>query len=156
MGEEETAKERIKRKKKERAEQTPEEPVKQAGTTPQEPSSHEENREGVDVLAIYPAINPKPKFLVQGSVKLKIHSIGLEIRNVPYSIDKKHKVNIQTPYRYHRFPDEPEKPDTYVESIKFDDGEIWKEVVEVVKSAVLERHRNDLPKVEESQEKQSP
>lgn len=85
---------------------------------------------------------------MQGNVKLKIHSIGLEVRNVPYSIDKKHNVNVQPPYRYHRFPDEPEKPDAYIESIKFDDGKIWMEVVEVVKDAVLEHHREELSKAE--------
>jgi len=152
---EETAKERIKRKKKERAEQSPKEETKQAATVPQEPSSPEANKDGVDVLAIYPMSNPKPKFLVQGTVKLKIHSIGLEVRNVPYSIDKKHKVNVQPPYRYHKFHDEPLKPDAYVESIKFDDGKIWKEAVEVVKPAVMERHRDDLSKAEESQEKKT-
>jgi hypothetical protein len=117
MAEVETAKERIKRKKKERAEQMPEEVVKQSDTAPQEPSSTEENREGVDVLAIYPAINPKPKFLVQGTLKLKIHSIGLEVCNVPYSIDKKNKVKVQAPFRYHKFPAELKKPDAYVEEV---------------------------------------
>jgi len=152
MDEIETAKER---KKKERDNQTPKEDTKQADNAPQEPSSTEANREGVDVLGIYPVNTPKPKFLVQGNVKLKIHSIGLEVRNVPYSIDKKHKVKVQAPFRYHKFPAELEKPDAYVESIKFDDGKIWKEAVEVVKSAVMERHRDDLPKAEEPQEKLS-
>lgn len=153
---EKTAKERIKRNKKERAEQTPEDLAKQADTATQEPSSLEANREGVDVLGIYPVNTPKPKFLVQGNVKLKIHSIGLEVRNISYSIDKKHKINVQAPFRYHKFPAEPEKPDAYIESIKFDDGKIWKEAVEVVKSAVMERHRDDLTKAEEPQEKQTP
>jgi hypothetical protein len=149
MDETETAKERIKRKMKEYAEEL----AKQAATAPQEPSKLEANRDGVDVLAIYATSNPKPKFLVQGNVKLKIHSIGLEVRNVPYSIDKKQKVNVQAPFRYHKFHDELEKPDAYIESIKFDDIKIWKEAVEVVKSAVLERHQEELTKTEASQEK---
>lgn len=153
---EETAKERIKRKKKERAEELSKEQATKPETPVKKLVELKNDRDGVDILEIYPSSKPKPKFLVQGNVKLKIHSIGLEVRNVPYSIDKKHKVKVQAPFRYHKFPDEPEKPDAYIESIKFDDGKIWKEAIEAVKSAVLERHQEELSEIKESQEKQSP
>ena len=62
------------------------------------------SREGVEVLAIYPYNPSRTKWLVQGNVEIKIHSAGLQVRNVPYSIDKKNKVKVQAPFRYHRFP----------------------------------------------------
>ena len=153
MTETETPKERIKRKKKERTEALAKEEQIKAETPVIEPVADQEKREGVDVLEIYPSSKPKPKFVVQGHVSLKIHKLGMEVRNVPYSIDKHHKVKVQPPFRYHKFPDEPEKPDAYVESIKFDDKSIWKEAIEVVKFAVLEKHGDDLPKIEDPQEK---
>lgn len=149
---EETPKERIKRKKKERAEELAKQEQVKAETPITKPSELKIKREGVDVLEIYPSSKPKPKFVAQGNVRLKIHTLGIEVRNVPYSIDKKHKIRIQPPFRYHKFPDEPERPDAYIESIKFDDKSIWKEATEVVKTAVLEKHGEELPKIEDPQE----
>ena len=151
MAETETPKERIKRKKKERAEEIAKQEQVKAETPVIEPTEVQEKREGVDVLEIYPSSNPKPKFVAQGSVKLKIHRLGMEVRNVPYSIGKNHNIRIQPPFRYHKFHDEPEKPDAYIESIKFDDKSIWKEVIEAVKFAVLEKHGDDLPKIADSE-----
>ncbi|MDN3508721.1 MAG: hypothetical protein P0S93_01635 [Candidatus Neptunochlamydia sp.] len=61
---EETAKERIKRKKKERAELIIKEVAepKTAMETPQ-PTEINVNREGVDMLAIYPFTTTKPKYI---------------------------------------------------------------------------------------------
>ena len=74
--------------------------------------------------------------------------IGLEVRNVPYAIATTHEVKIQPPFRYYKFPDDPKKPDAYVESIKFDSKSIWKSACKKIRAAVLEFHREELPKLE--------
>ena len=136
----ETAKEKIKRKKKERelamlqeASKLKEEPKLEA---PVEESSGVQN-EGVKILEIYPAKKHKAKWIDQGTLSIKMVKMGLEIRNIVYSILPSHDVRVQMPFKYYRFPDEPEKPDAYVESIKFDDKNIWKRACKVIREVVL-------------------
>lgn len=102
-----------------------------------------ESQHQVEILNIFPEPKPKAKFFAKGNLKLKIHSIGLEVRNVPYSISKGKQVKLQKPFRYHRFPDEPGKPDEYVSTISFKDNSIWKEVTKVAEKAVLKHHCKD-------------
>jgi hypothetical protein len=78
-----------------------------------------------------------------------MHDIGLEVRNVCYAIHPKHEVKVQPPFRYYRFPDEPEKDDIYIESIKFDDKKIWKNACKIIRDAVLEHHKEELPKLDD-------
>ncbi len=152
----ETAKEKIKRKKKEREQALLNEPSRPAEEPKVEAQVEEtsQQKESVEILEIYPASKHKPKWIAQGTVKIKMHDVGLEIRNIVYSIHPSHQVEIQPPFRYYRFPDEPEKPDAYIESIKFDDKDLWKNACKVIRSAVLEHHREELLKVEELVEKQ--
>lgn len=143
---EETAKERIKRKKKERAEATKflEE---QAGV--EKVPINDDCLNETEVLNIYPSPKKKPKLLAQGSVKIKIPKIGIELRNIVYKINAQHTVHVQPPFKYYPFPEEPEKADAYVPSIKFYDKSIWKEAISKIQEAVLEHHKDDLPPLEE-------
>ena len=161
----ETAKERIKRKKKERAEamlnnkidapavadlDANGQPLQSATTTVEDlPLKDGASKPPIEVLGIYPANQPKKKFIAHGSVKIKMHQIGLEIRNIPYAVCSGNNVRIQAPFRYYRFPDDPDKEDEYVESIAFDDKALWKAACKVIRTAVLEHHREELPIKEE-------
>ena len=148
-----SAKEKIKLKKKLAKQQALEEPKEdQKQVTADNPtqtvdinqSSNEVTRKRskhkVEILAVYPDPNPKAKFFAKGNIKLKINSIGLELRSVPYSINQNKKPNIQKPFRYYRLPEEPDKKDVYVETVSFDDKSIWREVVHAAEAAVLKHH----------------
>lgn len=83
-----------------------------------------------------------------------MHDIGLKIKNIRYSINKEGDCNVQAPFEYYRNPKERGIPDVYVSSIKFDDKSIWKNACKVIREAVLEHHREELPKVAAPEEKQ--
>ena len=151
----ETAKERIKRKKKEREKlmkDKSEVPPKADTDNPpllDTPPKAESAIGPIEVLGIYPASQIKKKLISQGHVCIKIHQLGLEIRNIPYGINKDHDVKIQPPFKYHGFPDEPGKPHKYVESIAFDNLSLWENACELIKAAVLEHHKEELSKAKE-------
>jgi len=151
------SKERIKQKKKEQAKALMEEVNKQfeepkEDALPNQNTHLENTKKGIEVLEIYPAKKHKAKWAAQGTLTIKMHDMGLEVRNILYSIHPTHQVNVQPPFRYYRFPDEPEKKDAYVESIKFEDKSIWKNTCKVIREAVLQHHQEDLPKLEEAQQ----
>ena len=125
-----SAKEKIKLKKK----------LKQKQALEESKEHQKKGRHNVEILDIFPDPKPKAKFFAKGNMKLKIHSIGLELRSVPYSINQNKKPHIQKPFRYHRFPEEPEKQDVYVETVAFDDKSIWREVLHAAEAAVLKHH----------------
>ncbi len=136
----ETAKERIKRKKKEKANEAP--------STAEEASIMEET----EVLEIYPYSKVKSKWIAQSTVKIKVPHVGIELRNIVYSISKDHRVKVQPPFRYYKFAEELDKADAYVESIKFLNRPTWKEAVKKIKKEALDHHRNELPEIENSSE----
>ena len=151
----ETVKERIKRKKKERAEallnNKVEEPSNAIASLPLKTQPQADKNKAklttkgtVEVLGIYPVSQPKKKFVVQGNVSIKMHQLGFELRNIPYGINKENNVRVHPPFRYHKFPEDPEKPDAYVETIKFDDASLWEVACEVIRAAVLEHHKEEL------------
>jgi len=113
------------------------------------PSKADEANAPIELLGIYPASQIKKKLIAQGHVCIKIHQIGLEVRNIPYGINKDCDVKIQPPFKYHSFPDERGKPHKYVESIALDDASLWEAACELIKAAVLEHHKEDLLKAEE-------
>jgi len=117
----------------------------QVNITDAPPTEVDEHPKNTEVLAIYPMDKPKSKWVAQGLVKIKIRHIGLEISNISYSISSTHQVKIRPPFKYYRFPDEPDKPDQYSESIKFDDKTIWKGACDKIREAVLEHHEDELP-----------
>ena len=140
-----SAKEKIKLKKKLKEKQAlePEPPPIEAPieTKPVEQRQDPiELKHGIEILHIYPAVKKKAKFIARGTLVVKINSIGLKVRNVPYSIGQDKQVNIKPPFQYHRFPTESDKPDAYVASVAFDDKSVWKEVAKTAKEAVLEHH----------------
>ena len=160
----ETVKEKIKRKQKERAEamlnNKDEGTVDDPDTKGQSEKPVSQSVDGlplkadgakmpIEVLCIYPSSLPKKKFIAHGSVKIKMHQIGLEIRNIPYAVCSGSNVRIQAPFRYYRFPDDPDKEDEYVESIAFDDKALWKAVCKVIRPAVLEYHKEEVSKAEQ-------
>ncbi|MDP6527518.1 MAG: hypothetical protein QF858_01390 [Candidatus Pacebacteria bacterium] len=149
----ETVKEQIKRKKKECAEALTNEKVEEPATDSpniEEPSlKADASKPQIDVLDICPSSPSKKNNIAQGHVCIKIHSLGIEIRNIPYSISKDLGIKIQPPFKYHSFPEERGKPHKYVESIAFDDKTLWKAACEVIKAAVLEHHKEGISKAEE-------
>ena len=167
----ETVKEQIKRKKKEQAEallNNNEEPKTTAdpdvNSQSEKPVSQSVDglllkadgaKMPIEVLGIYPINKPKKNFIAQGSVKIKLHKIGLEIRNIPYAVFSGTNVRIQPPFRYYRFPDDPDKNDEYVESIAFDDASLWKAACKVIRAAVLEHHKEGLSKAEQGKSENS-
>ena len=136
----ETVKEKIKRKKKEQA---------KMNNNNEAPSKADEANAPIELLGIYPSSQPKKKHIAQGHVCIKMHQLGLEVRNIPYGISKDRGVKIQPPFKYHSFPDEPGKPHKYVESIAFDDVSLWGNACELIKAVVLEHHKEDLLKAEQ-------
>ncbi len=151
----ETAKERIKRKKKERAaEELLKEQEKTVTTTNNESSTIDASIQETEVLQIYPYSKGKTKWAAQGTVKIKMPHVGIVLRNIVYHISPNHSVKVQPPFRYYSFADQPDKADAYVESIEFLDKPTWKEAVKKVKAAVLEHHKDQLPKIEASSETQ--
>lgn len=152
------SKERIKQKKKEQAKALLEEPKKQSEEPKKEDGQPNQNaklentKKGIEVLEIYPAKKHKTKWAAQGTLTIKMHDMGLEVRNILYSIHPTHQVKVQPPFRYYCFPDEPEKKDAYVESIKFEDKSIWKNACKVIRESVLQHHQEDLLKLEEAQQ----
>ena len=149
----ETSKEKIKRKKKKREKlmnDKSEDLTKSDTVSPPvaTPPKAETVKGPIEVLGIYPASQIKKKFVVQGHVCIKMHQLGLEIRNIPYGINKDRDVKIQPPFKYHGFPNEPGKPHKYVESIAFDDALLWGNACELIKAAVLEHHQEELSKAE--------
>ena len=143
-----SAKEKIKLKKKlskQKALEEPKEDQKQVNadniTQPvelnQEPT---EQKHDIEILHIYPGQKKKAKILARGTLEIIVHSMGLKVRNMPYAIDQAKHVSIQPPFQYHRFPEDPDKPDAYVPSIAFEDKSIWKEIVKAAKEAVLKHH----------------
>jgi len=145
----ETVKEKIKRKKKERSKEvqnsdSQEEPtIEKATTIPQKTTGKNE------VLGIYPSTGrSKKKFVVQGHVSIKMHPLGIEVRNIPYAIKADHTVRTQAPFRYHKFPEEPGRSDEYIETLKFDNKSLWEDACETIKAAVLKHHKDDLPPID--------
>ena len=161
----ETVKEQIKRKKKEKAEaelsksseaKGPVEAKEKAPSPTLETATQTENAPqeawDIEVLEIHPSTKkPSKKFVIQGNVKIKMHPLGLKIRNIPYAIAATHGVRIQLPFRYYKFPEELKKPDVYVETLEFDDKALWDRARKIIKAAVLERHKEDLENLPEKQ-----
>jgi hypothetical protein len=154
----ETVKEQIKRKKKEQvkmnnnneAPSTLEDETKTAIPTVEDsPLKANEAKTPIDVLDICPSSPSKKNNIAQGHVCIKIHSLGIEIRNIPYWLNKDRVVKIQPPFKYHSFPEERGKPNKYVESIAFDDALLWGNACELIKAAVLDHHKEDISKAEE-------
>ena len=147
---EETAKERIKRKKKERAKALLDEAKKQAETQPCLEEVPAKASGNIEVLEIFPRKKHKIKWLAQGTAVIKMHDMGLKIKNIRYTIDQKGHCNVQPPFEYYPMPDG--EKDAYVPTVKFDDKSIWKEACNLVRESVLEHHREDLSKIEDTTE----
>ena len=154
----ETVKEQIKRKKKERAKMNNNNETSstlEEETTTDSPLKADEAKTPIEMLGIYSASQIKKKLIAQGHVCIKMHQLGIEVRNIPYGINKDSSVKIQPPFKYHNFPDEPGKPHKYVESIAFDDASLWKAACKVIRAAVLEHHKEDLLKAEQGKSENS-
>lgn len=155
------SKERIKQKKKERQKallqevENKAEPDTLEKTVENETLANSEEQtqhENIEVLKIFPRKKHKAKFLAQGTAVIKMHHMGLKIKNIRYTISQEEHCHVQPPFQYYPMPGD--EVDAYVPTIKFDDKSIWKNATKVTAEAVLKHHEKDLAKIEESQEKQ--
>ena len=155
------SKERIKQKKKERQKallqevENKEEPETLEKTVENEAPTNSEKQtqnENIEVLEIFPRKKHKAKFLAQGTAVIKMHDMGLKIKNIRYTINQEGHCHVQPPFQYYPMPGD--EIDAYVPTIKFDDKSIWKNATKVTAEAILKHHEKVLAKVKEPQEKQ--
>lgn len=98
------------------------------------------NRQGpknnvrVEVVEIYPDINAKmPKnTLEKGTCHIKVSTMGLKVKNIPYQIKKSGMIWVGPPGIHRQVGNEK----IFVPTIKFEDQEIWKLVVTEIRKEI--------------------
>lgn len=95
----------------------------------------------VEVLEIRQNKDSKTKHIVRGELDISIKGTEVVVRNIPYTIKLNGKVFVNFFQQRKR-------------SVYFQDKTFEESVFNVIIEAVLEHHKDKLPKVTESKEKQ--
>ena len=88
----------------------------------------------VEVIEIYPDVNAKiPKnTLEKGTCHIKITPMGLEVKNIPYQIKKNGMIWVGAP----AIPRQVGEERVFVPTVKFEDQEIWKLVINEIRKEI--------------------
>ena len=86
----------------------------------------------VEVLEIFPKEDLTPKeqreCQCKGNCHVKLPSLGLHIRNISYRVGLEGKISVKPPFRVYS----QSKRTAFVQSVEFENGEVWKRIEEQV------------------------
>ena len=96
----------------------------------------------IKLLAVYPSLKQREKFLWEGTLTVYLSNFGFELRNIGYRIYPDKKISILPPIRYyHSSEEEKENKRSFsVETIKFKNEHIWDSISESLKKEMLKRY----------------
>jgi len=93
----------------------------------------------IEVLDIRESTKPKSKHIARGELDISIKGTGMKILNVPYTVRGDGRIFVNFYQNRKR-------------AIHFEEENLKETIFKVIGDAVLDHHREDLLKTEESQE----
>ena len=94
----------------------------------------------IEIVNIYPGLNPKENQLDRGTVNIKLKDLGINIRNIYYAINEDRSVYVNLPSVPYKKVEKEDGSFHMVRSISvsFEDKEFQKELLQFVREKVLE------------------